>query len=164
MRSPNSWFVRTATTTDLRAVLGVYRQRHTASDRLAPQRVLDQQRVTWMQMMAIKELSVYVVEDGDIAVGTLSMVVMPNLTYDCRPTAFIEPVVVVASHRRRGIGRAMLQRALSDARTAGCLKVQVVSHKRHSDDGAHAFYEALGFKAEAEGYRLYIDATSGNER
>jgi len=40
---------------------------------------------------------------------------------------------------------------------AGCYKVQLLSRKhRH---GAHAFYEALGFEASAEGFRRYFDGT-----
>jgi hypothetical protein len=32
----------------------------------------------------------------------------------------------------------------------------VLTHKRHAIDGAHDLYRALGFKAEAEGFRLYL--------
>jgi L-amino acid N-acyltransferase YncA len=162
MRADDSWFVRPATTTDLPAVLGVYSQRRPTAGNVASQLVSDQQRVTWMRMMAIDDLVVYVVEEDGVAIGTVSMVIIPNLTYDCRPTAIVETVAVVASHRRRGVGRAMLRQAVADARTAGCFKVQVVSHKRYADDGAHAFYESLGFSAEAEGFRLYLDAKSSD--
>lgn len=50
-----------------------------------------------------------------------------------------------------------MQRALNDARAASCRKVQLLSHKRHADDGAHQLYCSLGFTAEAEGFRLYLD-------
>ena len=60
------------------------------------------------------------------------------------------------AHRRRGVGRLLVERVLADARAAGCWKVQVVSHKRHADDGAYTFYESLGFEGEATGFRLYL--------
>ena len=48
------------------------------------------------------------------------------------------------SHRRRGVA-TLLQQALTDARAASCRKIQLLSHKRHSDDGAHHLYHALDF-------------------
>jgi GNAT superfamily N-acetyltransferase len=86
----------------------------------------------------------------------VALLVMPNLGYDCRPTAFIEAMVVDESHRRRGVGRLLVERLLADAAAAGCHKVQLLTHKRHAHDGAHDFYRALGFTAEAEGFRLYL--------
>lgn len=50
----------------------------------------------------------------------------------------------------------MVERLLEDAKGAGCYKVQLLTHKRHADDGAHAFYRSMGFDAEAEGFRLYL--------
>ena len=81
---------------------------------------------------------------------------MPNVTYGCAPTLFIEAVVIRPAHRRRGLATAMLQRILDDARAAGCNKVQLLSHKRHATDGAHRLYADLGFEPEAEGFRLYL--------
>jgi len=50
----------------------------------------------------------------------------------------------------------MMNRILDDARNAGCDKVQLLSHKRHADDGAHHLYRRLGFVVEAEGFRMYL--------
>lgn len=80
----------------------------------------------------------------------------PNITYDCRPSAFIEAVGVKYEHRRRGVARMIMQRVLQDARSAGCHKVQLLTHKRHATDGAHDLYRSLGFSAEAEGFRVYL--------
>lgn len=110
----------------------------------------------WERMMVTPDLTVYLAELGGVVVGTASMMVMPNVTYGCAPTAFVEAVVVVADHRRRGIATAMLRHALGDARRGGCNKVQLLSHKRHASDGAHRLYTSLGFEAEAEGFRLYL--------
>ena len=111
---------------------------------------------TWAHMLAVPGLSVYLAElEGDI-VGTASALLFPNVTYDCHPTAIIEAVVVAFSNRRRGIATALLRRLLQDMRSAGCNKVQLLSHKRHSGDGAHRLYTSLGFEPEAEGFRLYL--------
>jgi GNAT superfamily N-acetyltransferase len=107
--------------------------------------------------MGTPNVTVFVAEFVDQIVGTATLAVMPHINYGCRPTAFVEAVHVASAHRRRGVARMILSRVLADARVAGCHKVQVVSHKRHRDDGGHALYRSVGFKDEAEGFRIYLD-------
>ncbi|MDQ3146872.1 MAG: GNAT family N-acetyltransferase [Actinomycetota bacterium] len=152
MTSHSPVAVRTARPDDLLAVLGVHVQQ---GNRL-PGVVSEREQETWRYMMAAPNLTFYLAEiDGEV-IGTATAMMMPNVTYDCAPTAFVEAVVVVARHRRQGIAREMLQRVLADARAAGCNKVQLLSHKRHALDGAHRLYTGLGFEPEAEGFRLYL--------
>ncbi len=100
-------------------------------------------------------LSIYVAEKDGVAVGTATLLLLPNLTYNCRPSAFIEAVVVDVEYRRQGIATMILRRILDDTAAAGCNKIRLLSHKRHVSDGAHNLYMKLGFEAEAEGFRLY---------
>jgi GNAT superfamily N-acetyltransferase len=127
---------------------------------LDPSQVTARQSATWSRMLATDDLTLYVATDaggdGEV-VGIVTLLVMPNLGYDCHPSAFIEAMVVAEPHRRRGVGRLLVERLLADAAAASCRKVQLLTHKRHAHDGAHAFYRALGFEAEAEGFRLYLD-------
>ena len=150
--------VRRARPTDLEAVLGVIAEGKAVppSAPEQPPRVTDLERDTWVRMTRTPDLSVYLADVDGTAVGTAAMLLMPHLTYGCHPTAFIEAVAVKYAHRRRGIARQLLTQALDDAREAGCLKVQLLSHKRHADDGAHRLYQNAGFTAEAEGFRLYL--------
>jgi len=135
-------------------VLGVHARRGSAES--PPSSASKIEIDTWTHMLAVPGLTVYLAElDGD-TVGTASAMVFPNITYDCHPTAIIEAVVVAHSYRRRGIATSLLQRLLQDMRWAGCNKVQLLSHKRHSRDGAHRLYTSLGFEPEAEGFRLYL--------
>ena len=90
--------------------------------------------------------------DGEPA-GTLHLVVAPNLTHDGKPWAIVENVVVDEPHRRRGVGRALMDEAMARARAAGCYKVQLLSAVERD---AAAFYESLGFEARALGYRRYF--------
>lgn len=141
--------VRVADPADLLAVLAIH-------GRGPARAATDVQRRTWERMMRSEGLTVYLAEIAGEPVGTATQMVMPNVTYDCLPTAFIEAVVVAAEYRRQGIASAMLRRLLEDARSAGCNKVQLLSHKRHALDGAHDLYSSLGFEPEAEGFRLYL--------
>ncbi|MBJ7609026.1 MAG: GNAT family N-acetyltransferase [Candidatus Dormibacteraeota bacterium] len=149
----SSYRVRTACVEDLLAVLRLYEH----SPTLEQDTISGRQRDMWQRMMATDDLTVYVAETDGEVVGTSCLLVMPNLTYDCCPTAFIEAVVVADAHRRRGVARMMLGRLLDDARSMSCRKVQLLTHKRHAGDGAHDLYRSCGFEAEAEGFRLYLD-------
>jgi GNAT superfamily N-acetyltransferase len=110
----------------------------------------------WSRIARSPDVTVYLAESGGQPVGTACLSILPNITYDCRPTAFIEAVVVRYEHRRRGVARLMLGCALDAARRESCFKVQLLTHKRHAIDGAHDLYRSLGFEAEAEGFRLYL--------
>lgn len=145
-----TYSVRQAAPADLAGVVRVLER--TAADVA----VSGRQEAMWARMLATDDLIVFVAETGAEVVGTTSLLVLPNLTYDCRPTAFFEPMVVAQAHRRRGVGRLLVEAVLAGARDAGCWKVQVVSHVRHTDDGAYDFYRALGFTGEATGFRLYL--------
>ena len=107
-------------------------------------------------MMNSEDLVVYLATIDREVVGNATTMQMPNVTYDCAPTLFIEGVLVAAPYRRRGIATAIMTRALADAQRSGCDKVQLLSHKRHATDGAHELYLRLGFEAEAEGFRIYL--------
>jgi GNAT superfamily N-acetyltransferase len=137
---------------DLVAVLSIHTQQGNRPE--GPPTEIES--VTWALMTERPGLTVYLAELRGRPIGTASMMLMPNLTYACAPTAFIEGVVVVAGHRRLGVATAMLRTALTDATRAGVDKVQLLAHKRHAVDGAHALYAGLGFTAEAEGFRRYL--------
>lgn len=146
--------IRKAVTADMLAVLRVHSHRDPGGQ--TPESATAIQEETWDLMMSREGLTVYLAEYDGVAVGTATVLLLPNLTYDCQPTAFVEAVVVDVRHRRRGTATAIMRRILDDTKTAGCNKIQLLSHKRHAQDGAHTLYTSLGFEAEAEGFRLYL--------
>ena len=110
----------------------------------------------WARIQRTPDVTVYLAEQDGNSVGTACLSVLPNNTYDSRPTAFIEAVVIKYAHRRQGVASLLLDQVLEDASVAGCYKVQLLNHKKHAIDGAHDLYRSLGFEAEAEGFRLYL--------
>ena len=72
--------------------------------------------------------------------------------------AQIEGVRVAASRRGQGLGRAMIEWAVGQAREHGCGLVQLTSDKRRPD--AVRFYESLGFTASHEGLKASAIAGS----
>jgi len=82
------------------------------------------------------------VVDGAI-VSTCVMVVVPNLTHDQHPYAFIENVVTLPGHRGKGYATAVLSRAREIAAEQGCYKIMLMTgSKKESTLG---FYERAGY-------------------
>lgn len=88
-------------------------------------------------------------------VGCVSLTVVPNLSYRGRPYLLIESMVVDAALRGKGIGRALVERCIEEARAAGCFRLQLTSNRARED--AHRFYQRLGFVHSHHGYKLYLD-------
>ena len=118
----------------------------------------EHERSTWDTMLRTPNLTIYIAELHDTVVGTASFLLMPNLGYNCRPSGFIEAMVVSADVRRQGVAKKIVAQVLDDAASAGARKIQLLTHKRHATDGAHNFYRSVGFEAEAEGFRLYLQS------
>lgn len=105
------------------------------------------------------DAAVYVAEDDGALVGRLS------LARDPHPASHHVAdlgLMVAASHRRRGIGRALLEQAEAWARSAGVVKLEL--HVFPWNEPAIRLYESFGF--EREGVRRghyrrdgeYVDA------
>ena len=61
---------------------------------------------------------------------------------------------VEASHRRRGVGRQLMEYAVSRAKGENCCRIGLSSDKSRQE--AHQFYHAIGFEASAHGFRMYF--------
>ena len=103
--------------------------------------------------------AVFVAEEDGRLVGRLS------LARDNHPSSHHVAdlgLMIAASHRRRGIGRALLEHAIAWARDAGVRKLEL--HVFPWNEPAIALYEAFGFEREGvrrEHYRrdgAYVDA------
>ena len=103
--------------------------------------------------------AVYVAEAAEGIVGRLSVARDPHPA--SHHVADLG-LMVAATHRRRGIGRALLQAAVEWARVVGVRKLEL--HVFPHNDAAIALYRSFGF--EREGYRKghyrrageYVDA------
>jgi GNAT superfamily N-acetyltransferase len=92
--------------------------------------------------------------DGAV-VGVCQVSLLFHLQHAGGVVAELESVHVAAAHRRNGVGRALLEHAVAWASDRGCYRVQLTSHV--SRDGAHRFYEGLGFQPTHVGYKLPLD-------
>lgn len=94
------------------------------------------------------------VMDGRV-VAVLQITFLPYLTYRGSWRALIEGVRVDGSLRSSGIGKRLIEWAITRARERGCRMIQLTSDKSRRD--AMRFYENLGFVASHEGFKLFLD-------
>ena len=89
------------------------------------------------------DAAVYLAEDGDNVVGRLS------LARDVHPASTHVAdlgLMVAATHRRRGVGRGLLDQAVVWAKSAGVRKLEL--HVFPWNEPAIALYDAFGFERE----------------
>ena len=112
----------------------------------------DGEQRAFADVLADPRQRLLVAERGGAVVGSVTLIVVPNLTHDGKPYGIIENVVVREDARRGGIGAALMRAAIAAAREAGCYKVALTSNLRRTD--AHSFYEWLGFVTTQRAFRL----------
>jgi GNAT superfamily N-acetyltransferase len=95
-----------------------------------------------------------VAESEGRIIATMQLSYIPGLARRGALRAQLETVHVHEDFRSRGLGRAMLSWAISQARQRGCGLVQLTTDKSRVD--AHRFYERLGFTASHEGMKLSL--------
>jgi GNAT superfamily N-acetyltransferase len=100
------------------------------------------------------QLLVSVTDAGEAVVGTLQLTFIPGLARRGSLRAQIEAVRVREDLRGRGLGHALFEWAIAEARRRDCSLVQLTSDKRREE--AHRFYGRLGFAATHEGFKLRL--------
>ena len=92
-------------------------------------------------------------ENGEV-VGSVVLIIVPNLSHRATPWALAEYLIVDPELRRRGIGRKLMEYVIVRARKAGCYRIEVMSDKKRRE--AHKLYHSVGFEELAYGFRLYF--------
>jgi predicted N-acetyltransferase YhbS len=115
---------------------------------------LDDSRKVYAQIQAMPGHELLVAEDGGEVVGSVVLLIVPNLSHRASPWAIIENVIVTQKYRKQGIGRQLMEYAVDRAQEAGCYVIELSSNKTRNE--AHRFYESLGFEASAHGFRRYF--------
>ena len=95
-----------------------------------------------------------VASDGVGVLATMQLSFLPGLSRRGALRAQIEAVRVREDYRSRGLGAALFEWAVQEARRRGCALVQLTTDKSRVD--AHRFYERLGFVASHEGLKLTL--------
>jgi GNAT superfamily N-acetyltransferase len=145
--------IRVATIDDLDGLLALYTVLADGRPGAAPAGP-DVSEPVFAAALADPNRALLVAVAGGRPVGTVDLLVVPNLTRGGRPWSIVENVVVADGERRRGIGSLLMREVRRRAAAAGCYKIQLLSRKHRVE--AHAFYESAGFEPVAEGFRCYL--------
>jgi len=92
-------------------------------------------------------------EKGDI-VGTMILLIVPNIAHRVSPWALVENLIVDPKQQRKQLGKQLIEYAICRAKEAGCYKIVLNSNKKRR--GAHKFYRSLGFEASSHGFSIYF--------
>ena len=148
--------VRLATEEDIPRILELYGDLviSTSPGELNRKPVADDYRRAFAEISAAKGHELLVAEEEGRVIGTMMLIIVPNLSHGGLPWAGVENVMVDSDYRRQGIGKLLMDYVLAGAKKAGCYKIQLISDKSRTE--AHKFYESLGYKASGHGFRLYL--------
>jgi GNAT superfamily N-acetyltransferase len=89
---------------------------------------------------------VWAARRGGRLVGSLLAVTCEMLFGQCRSFMVVEDVVVDVSHRRTGVGAALLRTAEDYAKTRNCSYIMLVTDTYR--EGAQRFYELAGYQSD----------------
>jgi ribosomal protein S18 acetylase RimI-like enzyme len=150
---------RAATAADLPAIVALIADDGLGRGREKPGLPLDQRYTAAFEAVERDPNQLLAVaERAGVVVGTLQLTFIPGVSRLGAWRGQIEAVRIAASERGSGLGQQMMQWAITECRARGCSLVQLTSDK--SRDGAHRFYERLGFVASHEGFKREIDFSS----
>ena len=143
--------IRTARDADLPRILDLYAQAGLGG---SEQLDLDAAKAMLRQFEAYPNYRLFVAVDAqDHCVGTYALLIMDNIAHKGRPLAIVEQVAVDVDVQGKGIGTAMMQHAMAEARNKNCYKLGLSSNAAFTR--AHEFYEKLGF--QRHGYSFHVD-------
>lgn len=133
--------VREVTKDDLYALLELYLFLH---EQCIPEQNEHLEK-TWTQILQDKSHHLIVNEiDGKI-VSSCVCVIIPNLTRNVRPYAFVENVVTHADYRKKGYARECLDYAKKIAQQENCYKIMLLTGTKKAET-LH-FYEEAGYNS-----------------
>lgn len=133
--------VREAKQDDLKEILELYLYLHEKSVPELSEHLMS----TWDQIIQDKNHHLIVNEvDGKI-VSSCVCVIIPNLTRNVRPYAFVENVVTHSEHRGKGYATQCLDFAKGLAEKQNCYKMMLLTGSK--DQKTLSFYKNAGYNS-----------------
>ena len=133
--------IREAVQSDLDAILELYLFLH--EDRV-PEKD-EHLRETWMQIIQDPNHHLIVNVVDDKIVSSCVCVIIPNLTRNVRPYAFIENVVTHEDYRGKGCAGECLEYARQIAEKENCYKMMLLTGSKKQE--TLRFYEKAGYNS-----------------
>lgn len=133
--------VREANTNDLDEILQLYLYLHEES---IPEDT-EHLRNTWRNIINDANHHLIVCEVDDKIVASCVCVIIPNLTRDVRPYAFVENVVTHGDYRKKGYATSCLDYARQIAEENHCYKMMLLTGSK--EKSTLNFYRNAGYNS-----------------
>ena len=133
--------VREACKSDLKGILDIYLFLHETNVPEASEHL----KQTWDKIIADKDHHLIVCEVDDKIVSSCVCVVIPNLTRNVRPYAFIENVVTHKDYRGKGYATECLNYAKKIAEENNCYKMMLLTGSKEAK--TLDFYRNAGYNS-----------------
>ena len=133
--------VREATIKDLDFLLELYLYLHEESIPKKDNHLLE----TWMQIIKDKNHHIIINVQDEKIVSSCVCVIIPNLTRQIRPYAFIENVVTHADYRNKGFATECLNYVRDIAMENNCYKMMLLTGSKNEE--TLNFYRNAGYNS-----------------
>ncbi|MDO9379211.1 MAG: GNAT family N-acetyltransferase [Nocardioidaceae bacterium] len=145
--------IRDARAGDLPGILALLAE-DAIRDFTEPEAISTGQRAAMDEIAADPHQAILVDDRDGRIVATCQLTLLRVLIYDGGLVGQLESVRTASDLRGRGIGTALVEHAIAQARRRGCARVQLTSNVQRVD--ARRFYERLGFVASHTGMKLEL--------
>ena len=100
----------------------------------------------WRRILEDKDHHIIVAEKDGKIVASCVCVIIPNLTHNQQPYAFVENVITDERYRKRGLATACLQYAEEIAEREHCYKMMLLTGSKQ--ESTLNFYRQAGYNSE----------------
>lgn len=134
--------IREVTDTDFDGLMELYMQLH---DNPMPDKTPEIMEL-WQRILADKDHHIIVAEEDGRIVSSCVCVIIPNLTHNQQPYAFIENVITDEGYRGQGLAAQCLNYAKKIAEDEKCYKMMLLTGSKK--ESTLNFYRQAGYNSE----------------
>lgn len=134
--------IREITEKDFEGLMELYTQLH---DNPIPEKTQDIKDL-WNKILNDKDHHIIVAEEDGKIVSSCVCVIIPNLTHNQQPYAFIENVITNEKYRNKGLATACLEYAKKIAEANNCYKLMLLTGSKK--ESTLNFYRQAGYNSE----------------
>ena len=134
--------IREITENDLDGLLKLYMQLH---NNPMPEKTAELLQI-WNEIFQDKNHHVIVVEENGEIVSSCVCVIIPNLTHNQQPYAFIENVITDERFRKKGLATQCLDFAKKIAQEENCYKMMLLTGSK--EESTLNFYRKAGYNSK----------------
>lgn len=134
--------IREVTDTDFNGLMELYTQLH---DNPMPDKTPEMMEL-WKRILDDKDQHIIVAEEDGKIVSSCVCVIIPNLTHNQRPYAFVENVITDEKYRKRGLATDCLNYAKKIAENENCYKIMLLTGSKK--ESTLNFYRQAGYNSE----------------